>query len=603
MPQQEHKKRGKLRDTFIVLFVLIACIPILALGTIALNNITKSYKKNISEREHQTLIQASDVVSLFFNSAIETLSTNFDTLESSSLDASTTAISWQQTYAKKFVEDNDAFLEVSFINLQGKEVAKYSKINSSKNLLYFSELPLFKKALAGEVAIGSIHTTEHGQAITLAVPSLVNGKVFNVVMAEVTLKPLSKLLDTIHLGDTGYVLLFDDSGRLLTSKITGDTLHKSFSFWERLSHVFRTQNNNGLSLEDRYQSLITSVPVVSSALRIPDINWALFVEWPIKESDIVIENFRNTVLITVIISIIIVIFIAILIANRLVLPIRLLQVASQEIEKGNFEKQIVVTTNDELEELAESFTSMTGGLKRLEELKNEFVYVAAHELRAPVTAIKGYIELIFDGSAGAITPQMEHLLSPIKKSNERLVNLVNDLLQVARSEAGKLEIVLTPSDIKKEVVAILEEIHPLAQKRNITVIYHSEQNLPLVNLNTGNFKEVIMNFASNAVKYGKDNGQMIIAHEIRDGMVTTSITDDGRGMSEEDQKHLFEKFFRAGDVRKTSIEGTGLGLFITKELVEKMGGTLSVTSTLGVGTTFTVAFKIAEINITSTTES
>lgn len=601
MLPQEHKKRGKLRDTFIVLFVLTASIPILALGTVALNNITKSYKKNISEREHQTLIQASDATSLFFNSAIETLSTNFDTLESSSLESSTTALAWQQIYAKKFVEDNEAFLEVSFINLQGKEVAKYSKINSSKNLLYFSELPLFRKALAGNVAMSSIHTTERGQAVTLAVPSLVNGKVFNVVMAEIVLTPLSKIIDTIRLGDTGYVIIFDDSGRLLDSSKTDNVVHKSFTFWERLSHVFRTQNNNGLSLEDRYESLITSVPVVSSALRIPELNWAIFVEWPIKESDIVIENFRNTVLITVIFSIIVVIFIAILIANRLVLPIRLLQEASQEIEKGNFEKQVIITTNDELEELAESFTSMTGGLKRLEELKNEFVYVAAHELRAPVTAIKGYIELIFDGSAGAITPQMEHLLSPIKKSNERLVNLVNDLLQVARSEAGKLEINLEPSDIKKEVVAILEEIHPLAQKRNIMVMYNSEQNLPLVNLNTGSFKEIIMNFASNAVKYGKDNGKITITHEVKDGMVTTSITDDGRGMSEEDQKHLFEKFFRAGEVKKTSIEGTGLGLFITKELVEKMGGTLSVTSTLGVGTTFTVAFKIAEINTDTST--
>ncbi len=106
-----------------------------------------------------------------------------------------------------------------------------------------------------------------------------------------------------------------------------------------------------------------------------------------------------------------------------------------------------------------------------------------------------------------------------------------------------------------------------------------------------------MNFVSNAIKYGNDNGTIVISHEVIDNFVHTSIKDNGRGMSEEDQKHLFEKFFRAGDVKNTSIEGTGLGLFITKELVEKMGGTLSVSSKLGEGTCFTVAFSISNVKI------
>jgi signal transduction histidine kinase len=100
-----------------------------------------------------------------------------------------------------------------------------------------------------------------------------------------------------------------------------------------------------------------------------------------------------------------------------------------------------------------------------------------------------------------------------------------------------------------------------------------------------------MNFISNAIKYGKENGNLLITHEVNELYVLTHIKDDGRGISEDDQKHLFQKFFRAQGVKTTSIEGTGLGLFITKELVEKMGGTLSVSSVLGQGTTFTVGFK------------
>lgn len=589
MPTQEHKKKGQIRNTFILLFTLISCIPILGLGTISLVSIVDTHKKNISELEHQTIISTSEITSTFFKNLLDTLSTNFDTLNSSTLEESTT--SWQQIYAKKFVDDNEALLEVSFLNLQGKEIAKYSKISSSTNLLYLSESPIFKKALSGEIVIDDVHTTLKGQAITIAVPSLLNGKVFNVVIAEVSLSPLITLIEKIKLGKTGYVLLFDNRGTYIGSKNIQNSTAVNFSSWGKLTEVLQGKEFNALSAEDRYESVVSSMSVVGSAALIPKINWALLVEWPTTESDTLIENFRKIVLGTIFISIIVVLLVASYISNRLVLPIRLLQEQAEEIEKGNFDKHITITTNNELEELAESFNTMTTGLKRLEELKNEFVYIAAHELRAPVTAIKGYMELIFDGSAGALTPEMEHLLSPVKKANERLVNLVNDLLQVARSEAGKLEIIISPADIRKEISAILDEVHPLILKRNMTVVYVPQQDLPLVNINTGNFKEVIMNFVSNAIKYGNDNGTITITHEIKDDTVSTSISDNGRGMSDEDQKHLFEKFFRAGDVKKTSIEGTGLGLFITKELIEKMDGSLSVSSTLGVGTTFTVVFK------------
>lgn len=593
MPSQEHKKRGQLRDTFILLFILVSCIPILGLGTVSLLNIADSHKKNIAELEHQTLTGASDTTSLFFNIILDTLSTNFDTLDTTILTEAST--SWQQIYAKKFVDDNNAFLQVSFVDLQGKEVATYSKMEKPKDLAYFSELSLFQNARNGKISISDVHTTLNGQTVTIAVPLLMNGAVFNVVVAEVTLLPLITSLEKVELGKTGYVLLFDKTGTLINSKKTESSFSFDFLSWDRLRNVLKGEEFTSLSPFDRYVSPVNSLPVVSSALRIPNLNWALFVEWPITESDTIVENFRATILITIFISIIMVSLLASFIAYRLTLPIKQLQDAAREIEKGNFDKEVSITTDNELEELGESFNTMSLGLKRLEELKNEFVYVAAHELRAPVTAIKGYLELVFDGDAGALSPEMEHLLSPVRRSNDRLVNLVNDLLKVAKSEAGKLEITLSASPIIQEVSAILDEIRPLTEKRNMTITYNPPENLPLVIVNTGSFKEIIMNFASNAVKYGNDNGTIIVTHDIKDGMVLTSIADNGRGMSEEDQKHLFQKFFRANDVKKTTIEGTGLGLFITKELVEKMGGTLTVTSELGKGTTFTVAFKQADM--------
>lgn len=585
---QNSKKRGTLRDTFTILFILISCIPIILFGIISIINTEKIHKNNISEIEHQTLLTASEITLSFFNSLISTLSINFDSLQEG--DITSTKVSWQELYTKQIAKDNPSFLEVSIISNEGKEVAKYSKISTSTPLLYLSELPIFKRALKGETVISPVHTTLEGQTVTLATPIKLKGEqeVTNVVIAEVDISRLVTLLEKIRIKNTGYVLLFDSEGTLIGSK---NTQPLRFFTWDRVARVLHGEHFNALSLDDRYESPISSLPVVGSATLIQDMGWVLFAEWPTIESDSIIENFRITIIITTIITIFIVLLVALFLAYKLIKPIRDIQEATYEIEKGNFDKQLAITTNNELEELGDSFNTMSLGLKRLEELKNEFVYVAAHELRAPVTAIKGYIELIFNGAAGSLTPEMEHLLSPIQKSNERLVNLVNDLLKVARSEAGKLEITISPSDIRKGIHAILDETRPLLLKKNIQVTYSPEENLPDVMINEGSFKEVIMNFISNAIKYGNDNGTITIIHTVENGFVSTSITDNGRGISKEDQEHLFEKFFRATDVKKTTIEGTGLGLFITKELIEKMGGTLKVSSELGVGTTFKVAFK------------
>ena len=589
MNKEEHKKRGQLRITFMILFILISCVPIFGLGTVSLLSIKDAYTKNISELENQALINASETTSLFFNTIIDTLGTNFDSLDVKNLEVATS--SWQQMYAKKFVEDNNALLEVSFLNREGKEIAKYSKINKSTNLLYLQNLDLVKNAFNGNVTISTIHRTLAGEAVTIAVPSVINGQGYTVVLAEVSLSSLTSALEKIKLGKTGYAKLFDIQGTLLTSSST--TSATNFLEWQRLHQVLGGGKYTGILAEDRYVSPITSLPVIGSGISIPKIGMAIFVEWPIREADAIIEQFRNTVLFAIFFSILVVLLVAYLFANRLVLPIKRLQEAAHQIETGNFDKQVTIVTNNELEDLAESFNAMSLGLKRLEELKNEFVYIAAHELRAPVTAIKGYLELVFEGQAGVISPEMDHLLSPVRKSNDRLVNLVNNLLKVAKGEANKIEITLSPANITTAVNAILEEIKPLADTRKMKVVYNQSENVPLVNVDIGSFKEIMMNFASNAVKYGNDGGSITVAHEITSDMVITHIADNGKGMSEDDQKHLFQKFFRASDVKKTSIEGTGLGLFITKELVEKMNGTLAVSSELGKGTTFSVGFKKA----------
>lgn len=238
---------------------------------------------------------------------------------------------------------------------------------------------------------------------------------------------------------------------------------------------------------------------------------------------------------------------------------------------------------------------MTKGLKRLQELKDEFVFIAAHELRTPVTAIRGYLSLIQE-EKDRLEPSVQESLEIVWKANERLIELVHDILEIARSDAGRMTIEVAPTQIQENVQSVLDEIHPIADAKEITVEYTVTEQLPLVMADPARVKEIVMNFVSNAIKYNSAKGKVKIYHQVNADNVTTFIQDNGFGISAVNQKKLFEKFFRVKNKKTSHIEGTGLGLFITKELVEKMNGTVNVESAAGKGSTFSFSLPIAQRN-------
>jgi len=578
----EVKSKSRIRDKFILYFVVLSCLPVLLLGIVSLSAVSVSHRQSVNDLEYQVILEKSKNIKNFFDNIQSTLAIKVETLDAEALSKSNSL--WQTSFAEALLKENTSFLEVSFADLQGKEIVKKSKTNKNPDLLYITKSLQFQKAIRGEATISSVHTKISGQAVTIMVPVFVEGGVHNVVIAEVDLSPINKLMKGTVLGSSGYILLLDESGTVVAGESIGSFAPGyNLSNWERVSRT--------LVIGGRYHSPVKNVPVVGSGMSISNINWSIFVEWPISDADNLINEIRNKILFAVFLSIIVVLLLAPIISSRLVYPIRLLEKTSREIEKGDFEQKVEIKTGDELQELGESFNRMAVGLKRLQELKNEFVFIAAHELRAPVTAIKGYLSLLLEGDAGELPKRVRDFISPVKQSNDRLVTLVSDLLDVARSEAGQLGISVVASDIKAQINSIIKEVQPLLMEKYIILTYEPEPDLPLVFVDETRFKEVIMNLVSNSIKYGSNNGWIKITHVVKNDIVETIVADNGRGISEEDQKHLFQKFFRADDVKKTPIQGTGLGLFITKELVEKMGGTITVKSSLGKGAAFTVAFR------------
>ena len=242
--------------------------------------------------------------------------------------------------------------------------------------------------------------------------------------------------------------------------------------------------------------------------------------------------------------------------------------------------------------IMETYSDLSDRL-RIDQLKNEFVFVAAHELRNPVTAIKLLLDIIFDDKRVVLDSILRNYLLKIQEANERLTHLVDDLLEVSRTESNRLKIHVTKQNMTKQINQILNDMRPTAVSKGLSLNYSPAEKVPTVMADSMKLKEILSNLISNAIKYNVTSGTVRISHKIKSGFLFTSISDSGIGITTKDQKNLFEKFWRSEDLAVRAQAGTGLGLFIVRELIHRMGGDIKVKSKHGQGTTFTFSLPLA----------
>ncbi|MDZ4260086.1 MAG: HAMP domain-containing sensor histidine kinase, partial [Candidatus Sungbacteria bacterium] len=369
--------------------------------------------------------------------------------------------------------------------------------------------------------------------------------------------------------------------------------HIRMSQSSRVKRVLGGEFLDGLDPRDRYESVLTHMSVVGAGKRLLPTGWALLSEWPLSDADAVIRDVRGEVVNVILLSIFFVLVLVPFFVARLLRPIHALEESAVEIEKGNFKKRVEISTHDELEDLGTAFNKMAIGLKRLAELRDEFVFIAAHELRSPVTVVKGYLSMLLEEEASALTAKAKEYVGNIKNANDRLAQLVNDLLEVARSEAGRIAIEVKSVDMAESVSMAVEEIRPLASEKSITLQYDIPRDLPPVMADSSRIKEVIINLVSNAIKYSPQGASVTVSHEVKDKELITHVKDTGYGIGREAQAKLFEKFYRVRTEATINITGTGLGLFIIKELVTKMNGTIWFESEEKKGSTFSFSLPLA----------
>jgi len=233
-------------------------------------------------------------------------------------------------------------------------------------------------------------------------------------------------------------------------------------------------------------------------------------------------------------------------------------------------------------------------LQRLDEAKSEFITIASHQLRTPLSGLKGYISMAQEGSYGKPPAKMQKTLGNMAQATERLISLADSFLNVSRMRSGKIELNRQETDLKTFVDAIVKEMRPAAEKRGLNLVWKMpSENLPRVSIDQEKIRTVLMGVLDNAIRY-TEKGSINVEISAQPKTVTTSVIDTGKGLTPEELKDVFTSFKRGKTAQALWTEGVGLSLYIAKQLVEAHGGRIWAESKgHGKGSTFFVELPIA----------
>ncbi len=249
--------------------------------------------------------------------------------------------------------------------------------------------------------------------------------------------------------------------------------------------------------------------------------------------------------------------------------------------------------NRQLNETNRELNEANAKLRELADMKEEFLALTTHDLRSPLTVISGVISFFTSGRLGKLSPEQQNMVAMMERNAQSLIELVNDLLDASKLESGALRLDIASIDLRGLVDELRETMEPLAREKGITMEEHIGPELPPVEADRPKLRRIIVNLLSNAVKFTGKGGTVQLKAEPLDGHVRISVSDTGVGIAPEDVERLFDKYEQARSRATRGEKGTGLGLYITKQLVELHGGEIKVTSEVGRGSTFSFTLPIA----------
>lgn len=293
-----------------------------------------------------------------------------------------------------------------------------------------------------------------------------------------------------------------------------------------------------------------------------------------------------------IISLLFGIIISIFITRSITKPLAIMKKKTRDIASGDFEEDLKISSPPEIEELAKAFNLMCNKLKEVDRMKADFFSLMAHELRTPLASIKEGTNLMLEGIGGEITEKQKRLLTIISEQSNRLIELVNSLLDISKIEAGMISLNLANLDINQLIKKAVAETEPLAMSKNISLKVDIAQDLPSIKMDNERILQVLLNLIGNAVKFTPGGGKVTVFAQTVGQEIQVSVMDTGPGIPEENLNTIFDKFKQTNTKSYNTIKGTGLGLTIVKHIIIAHGGRVWAESEVGHGSTFIFALPV-----------
>ncbi len=257
-------------------------------------------------------------------------------------------------------------------------------------------------------------------------------------------------------------------------------------------------------------------------------------------------------------------------------------------------KELNATLQQRIDVATKELRSSNAQLKHLDEVKDEFMSMASHQLRTPLTSIKGYLSMVLDGDVGKISPQQRKVLTEAFNSSERMVHLISDFLNVSRLQTGKFVVEKALIDFGALVQQEVSDLQVMAKGRGLNLELKSAKGELMINADAAKLREVITNFIDNAIYYSPEHAKITVHIEKDHQALYFSVVDKGIGVPEAEKARLFNKFFRATNARKQRPDGTGVGLYLARKVITAHGGAVVFESQEGKGSTFGFRLPLAK---------
>jgi len=280
------------------------------------------------------------------------------------------------------------------------------------------------------------------------------------------------------------------------------------------------------------------------------------------------------------------IIISIFITRSITKPLFSMRKKTRQVAKGDFEGNLDISSPPEIRDLVQDFNLMCNKLKEMDKIKSDFFSLMAHELRMPLASVKEGTHLLLRGIGEESKEKRKEILAIIAEESNRLIDLVNSLLDLSKMEAGVIALNFETSDIKLLIHKAVSGMEPLAMAKNVGIQVKIPQDLPHVRMDGERILQALRNLIGNAVKFTPGGGQVTVSAQPAEKGVSVSVADTGPGIPKEDLNAIFDKFRQATMTSYSKIKGTGLGLAIVKHIINAHGGKVWVESEPGQGSTF-----------------